>query len=189
MNTYYPSITTTLQRKNLSPLSWFLINSGPWSLMPTASSMLTTKSNICKSQLLHALMILICGREWSHYPLSHQQEICHCPHIFTFPSLWFVTNSKGGYVPDVVFDFNSNYTNIIDDPEVINSFLKGPLPEVAEKNPFNLRIIHTQQKLDTELTTKATKYPDRSLLTILISTSLCNLPFPIKTILHNDVFL
>ncbi len=53
------------------------------------------KSHIYQSYLLHLMLAILCEAVWSHHPLPHCQEICHCQYIFMSPMLWCVANSSG----------------------------------------------------------------------------------------------
>ncbi len=45
------------------------------------------------------------------------------------------------------------------DPDLLKCFLNFPLSNIAVNNPVDLKWIHAQQNMATELVTKAAKYP------------------------------
>ncbi len=60
----------------------------------------------------------------------------------------------------VFFDFTSKGLCIINDPDLLKFFLNLLLPDVTVNNTFDLGLTHDQQKICTELATKAAKHPD-----------------------------
>ncbi len=61
--------------------------------------------------------------------------------------------------PFVLFNFISKGLHISEETDLLDCFLNLLLPNVAENNSVNLKWIHTQQIISTELATKAPNHP------------------------------
>ncbi len=69
--------------------------------------------------------------------------------------------SVGEKAPVVFFELNSKDLDISNDTDLLECFVRIPLPDVAENNHVDIEWIQNQHGTSTALSTKAAKYPDQ----------------------------